>query len=250
MNHDTKKAQDLLNNFIYSNEISTTRRAIIAYELGFYDIAFNLLHEQGANQLDSIQAVLLLADLELLRGNQLIALDLYRTALAMDPQFSPIPWLNVALLSQKLLNTSQADTFSMLNEGFNRFPTHTLLVIARLQYMQNQVEAQQQIRAFNQTYPNNSYSYLFWLNHFNPIEHLEVISAKLWNLFNYNPSDAYLTRYMIWFFLGQRNFDDARLVLQRYRGVDESWKKLRSAHFALERNFSDASALLKEEDAN
>lgn len=249
MEGSEQKAANLYPLFIHNHKISITRRALFAYEIKEFNMAFELLNSQPISYINNIEAILLLADLNLIKKNYLLALELYRTVISMNATFSPIPWLNVALLNEKLFPNSETNTYSILLEGFNYFPLHTHILIALTQRSPDQLAAEEQIRKFNQSFPYDVDSYLFWLNHFSHIRQIDNIKSKLWDLFNHSPNNAKLARYMIWFFLGQRNFNDAYMVIERFKGNDTVWiPSYRALILALEGNLLEARNILEKEE--
>ncbi|NIZ40690.1 hypothetical protein PVA45_04095 [Entomospira entomophila] len=246
-----EQARSILPFFISSHDISVTRRAIIAYELEFYDQAFDLLNTLPPAQLQNIESILLLADLHLKRDNSIVALELYRTALSLDPLYSSTPWLNVALLTEQFYADSQNSVRTTLQQGLNQFSDDYRLLIALGQRLPNKQDAITELTSFMQKFPNNAYVYLFWLNEFTAENQLETISSKLWDLFNYDPYNDVLARYMIWFLLGQKNFSDAELIIERFKGDNTAWIiEYQALILALNEDFTEAGYLITQAEAS
>ncbi len=219
-----------------SPQVPVLHQAVMAYDLQNYSLALQLLTKDtlfpdridGVNpeQDMAIQSLiflrsLFLGDLYLEMNRQNLALEFYRQAISLTPEASWRAWLNTVLLFKAI--EPSVDVQPMLRDALLLFPEQSELIVAFNEHEPDAMQADANLREFIDAHPLDVVVYLYWLNSFGIKSQVAESSTRLWNLFNSNSESAQLTKYMIWFFLGQNNFDDAILVLKRFKGSDRQW---------------------------
>jgi tetratricopeptide (TPR) repeat protein len=219
-----------------SPQVPILHQAVMAYDLENYSLSLQLLTEDDLfpssingntpAQDDIIQSLLfsrslLLADIHLKMNQLHLALEFYRQAISLMPDASWHAWLNTVLLFEKLEHNRHIQP--ILRDALLLFPEQSELIVAFNEREIDTVLADNNLRQFIDAHPLNVPVYLYWLNSFGIKNQVAESSTRLWNLFNSNSDSAQLTKYMVWFFLGQNNFDDALLVLKRFKGSDTQW---------------------------
>lgn len=241
-----------------SPQVPILHQATMAYDLSNYQLALQLLAEhelfpsvitdtdEEANSIQRLlfDRVLLLGDLYLQMNQVSLALEFYREAIVSLPNESWRAWLNTVLLLKKLQGNN-VEVQPILRDALLLFPEQNELVIAFNEHESDWDRADKNLRAFIKAHPLDAPVYLYWFNSFGIKDQVAESSTHLWNLFNSNSDSAQLTKYMIWFFLGQNNFDDAHLVLKRFRGTDKDWlRSYEALIYALEGERENALVLL------
>ncbi|MCL2520905.1 MAG: hypothetical protein FWE37_07925 [Spirochaetaceae bacterium] len=237
-----ERARSLLP-FMGGNDIPSLGKALVAYDSGEWFLALNELENPTSSNLmvfnpprgglilseqeridilnnAHFTRATLLGDLRMLMGNNFTAFESYLQALSLNPSLSWRLWLNSVLLAERL-----GDNFNSVNQleaALRFFPHQKYLTLALVERLPRG-PARVLLDEFLQLSPNDIEANLFRMQNFAPDGNMQRISTELWQLFNYNSYSERLVQYMVWFFLAVRGEDDARLVLERFRGSNTAF---------------------------
>ncbi|MDC7241342.1 MAG: hypothetical protein PQJ50_13380 [Spirochaetales bacterium] len=207
------------------NRISPYHLAVLFYDLGFYDRAFDsftaqsLLDEMNSNQRFSVHQQI--ADIAFARGDQREALNQYAKAMTISPSGSWKNFRNMARIyfDQGYSNKARA----VLREGIGIFPDSLPLLKDYVIYYHKDypVEVRSELDAFMRTHPDLTEARLINMRYFPHQMSAVVYQAELWDLFNSDESNEAVTRFLLWYLSGINDADGMRIVLQRFKSGEE-----------------------------
>jgi tetratricopeptide (TPR) repeat protein len=219
----------------------------IAYDAGNEQAALNLLQREreGGRSADRADLYILEADLNMLLGDPTEATRLYREVIDLYPQYSWVPYLNLAILTQQR---------GYLDSAFTYFPEVGSVVMSyarSLVEFKNHERAAEILENYLEEHQDDYQAQLLLLDVQNRAASPAVYQAALWKLYNNHPHSRLLCEHLFLYLLEFNDFSAAEAVLRHYQlataKMQEPWfLDLRAILSTARRDDEEAVRLLRE----
>ena len=250
---EVKKAYKLAYN-ITGDWVNDEAIGMIALDSGEYNQALtrflnhNQMDIQNHNEKWAIQ--LIIADLQQLLGYMNDAGAYYERSLQINSSGSWNQYANYSRLLKE--NGRFRQSMDLLQEGIEVFPENEKeLIIAMVvnQFDKNRSTTERYLKSFLDENPDDPEANLLYIDHF-PIQTTpEKYGARIWELYNKNPSNRKIAEFLLWYLLGVGDLEGTTLVLDRFdRDSDRSYWTVfyRALSLSMAKGFDEAEILLHE----
>lgn len=207
------------------NRISPYHRAVLYYDLGYRDRAYEAFRAQlVVDEINSTQRFSIhqqIADLAHDKGEVQTALVHYGKALMIDPRGS---WKNYRNMARIYLDQGYSKKArALLREGMQVFPDTMELLEDYVIYFHKDypVEVRKILDSFIRLSPGLTEAQLLQLRYFPGQMSSVQYQAEIWDLFNRDESNDSVTRFLLWYLSGIGDMDGMRIVLERYKSGEE-----------------------------
>jgi hypothetical protein len=222
----------------------------IAYDAGYGEKALRYLHSHPEAQ-DRSDLLIMEADLNLLLGNRQEAVRLYRRIISVDPDYSWVPYLNLAGLVEADGDEATAHHFRQI--AFQSFPETAEVVLSYAQSLSRRSgkdRAAELVVKYLEWEPGDIEANLLLLDLKDTASSPALYEAALWKLFNQFPGSRKLCETLFLYLLEFNDLEGAEAVLRHYElaagGANAPWfLDYRAVLAALGRNYSTAVALIR-----
>lgn len=227
---------------------------MIAIDAGQFNHALSRLLNQ--NQIDlrnhnerwAVQ--LILGDLLQLEGNLNDSAQYYRRSLEINSSGS---WQQYANYSRLLKAQGRfRQSMTTLQDAIDVFPDREKELVVSMvvnQFDRNRSTTERYLKSFLDRHPDDPEANLLVIEHF-PIQTTpEKYGARIWELYNKNPSNRAIAEFLIWYLLGVGDIEGTTLVLDRFdRDSGRSYWTVfyRALSLSMNKGFNEAETLLSE----
>lgn len=250
---DVKKAYDLAHK-ITGQWVNDEAIGMIALDRGEYNQALtrflnhNQLDKMNHNEKWAVQ--LLIADLFQLTGSFDEAAYYYDKSLSI---YSLGSWHQYANFSRLLKEIGRyRQSMDMLQNGITTFPQkkkELIISMVNNQFDKNRSTTERYLKTFLDENPDDPEVNLLFIEKF-PIQTTpEKYSARIWELYNKNPSNRKIAEFLLWYLLGVGDLEGTTLVLDRFdRDSGRSYWTVfyRALSLSMTKGFNEAEVLLHE----
>lgn len=227
---------------------------MIAIDRGEYNQALTrfLNHNQQDinNHNEKWEVQLIIADLLQLSDTMQEAIFYYDRSLEIH---SDGTWHQYANFSKLLKETGRyRQSMDMLQDGIQAFPENEKELIISMvnnQFDKNRSTTERYLKTFLEKNPDDPEANLLFIDNF-PIQTTpEKYSARIWELYNKNPSNRKIAEFLLWYLLGVGDLEGTTLVLDRFdRDSGRSYWTVfyRALSLSMAKGFNEAELLLHE----
>ena len=228
--------------------------AMIAIDSGEFKHALVRLLNQ--NQLDQMNhnerwaLQLILGDLLQMEGNLNDSSDFYLKSLEINDTGSWHQYANYSRLLKAQGRFHQSMT--ILQKAIDLFPEREKELVVSMvvnQLDRNRSTTERYLKSFLDRNPDDPEGNLLSIEHF-PIQTTpEKYGARIWELYNKNPSNRAIAEFLIWYLLGVGDLEGTTLVLDRFdRDSGRSYWTVfyRALSLSMNKGFNEAEVLLEE----
>ena len=250
---EVKKAFNLSRN-ITGSWVNDEAIGMIAIDSGEYNQALTrmLNHNQvdlkNHNEKWAIQ--LILGDLYQILGILPESGYFYERSLLIHPSGTWHQYANYSKLLKE--NGRFRQSMDMLQEGILLFPENEKELIISMvtnQFDKNRSTTERYLKSFLDENPDDPEGNLLFIEHF-PIQTTpEKYGARIWELYNKNPSNRKIAEFLLWYLLGVGDLEGTTLVLDRFdRDSGRSYWTVfyRALSLSMSKGFNEAEVLLGE----
>jgi tetratricopeptide (TPR) repeat protein len=244
-----REAADITGSWVNDEAIG-----MIAIDAGEYShaltrfISQNDLDIRNHNERWAIQ--LIIGDLSQLNKRVEEADRFYRRSLEINSEGS---WHQYANFSRLLKTQGRfRQSMTMLQDAINFFPEkekELVVSMVKNQFDKNRSTTERYLKSFLDRNPDDPEANLLVIEHF-PIQTTpEKYSARIWELYNKNPSNRAIAEFLIWYLLGVGDLEGTTLVLDRFdRDSGRSYWTVfyRALSLSMNKGFNEAEILLNE----
>lgn len=211
-------------------------------------ISQNELDVRNHNERWAVQ--LIIGDLSQLSKLDKEADRFYRRSLEIN---SGGDWHQYANYSRLLKTQGRFhQSMTMLQDAINLFPDkekELVVSMVRNQFDKNRSTTERYLKSFLNRNPDDPEANLLLMDHF-PIQMTpEKYGARIWELYNKNPSNRAIAEFLIWYMLGVGDLEGTKLVLDRFdRDNGRSYWTVfyRALSLSMNKGFIEAEKLLNE----
>jgi len=208
----------------------------------------NKIDINNHNQKWAIQ--LIIADLYHILGSYNESSDFYNKSIKINPNGA---WNQYANYSRLLIQTGRyRHSMDIMQEGIALFPTkrkELIIAMVNNQFDKNRSTTERYLKSFLDDFPDDPEANLLYIDHF-PIQTTpEKYGARIWELYNKNPSNRKIAEFLIWYLLGVGDLEGTELVLDRFdRDSGRSYWTIfyRALGLSMDKGFIEAENLLQE----
>ena len=199
----------------------------ISYDAEEYDRALNLLETLERNKaLSSEELLLLRADIHMLEKDYPKAENLYKNVIQASPDYSWIPYLNLAWIAEK--RGDHTNEIENLMLSYEKFPDKKEVVLTLSWYLaqQNREEnAEEKLQNFLKKYPDDVDAKILRLIIREGLYNEKRYLGSLWELFNLHPDNILLAQYFSWYLIGLGDLEGLKIVLKNFSNAvgDMEW---------------------------
>lgn len=162
-------------------------------------------------------------------------------------------WHQYANFSRLLKETGRyRQSMDMLQEGIHTFPDdekELIISMVNNQFDKNRSTTERYLKTFLDENPDDPEANLLYIENF-PIQTTpEKYSARIWELYNKNPSNRKIAEFLLWYLLGVGDLEGTTLVLDRFdRDSGRSYWTVfyRALSLSMAKGFIEAELLLQE----
>jgi len=208
----------------------------------------NQLDLKNHNEKWAVQIII--ADLFQLTGDLEEASHYYDRSLSINSSGSWHQYANYSRLLKE--NGRYRQSMDMLQEGIINFPEEEKELIISMvnnQFDKNRSTTERYLKSFLDQNPDDPEANLLFIEHF-PIQTTpEKYSARIWELYNKNPSNRKIAEFLLWYLLGVGDLEGTNLVLDRFdRDSGRSYWTVfyRALSLSMTKGFIEAEILLQE----
>ncbi|MBI9097809.1 MAG: hypothetical protein JEY91_05005 [Spirochaetaceae bacterium] len=250
---EVKKAYNTVRN-ISGAWVNDEAIGMIAIDAGEYNQA--LTRFLNHNQLDLLNhnekwaIQLILADLFQLSGNFEESSSFYNRSLMINSAGS---WNQYANYSRLLKESGRyRQSMDMLQKGIEIFPENKKELIISMvnnQFEKNRSTTERYLKSFLDNNPDDPEANLLYIEHFPIPTTPEKYGARIWELYNKNPSNRKIAEFLLWYLLGVGDLEGTTLVLDRFdRDSGRSYWTVfyRALSLSMSKGFNEAELLLEE----
>jgi tetratricopeptide (TPR) repeat protein len=250
---ETKKAYNMAKS-ITGSWVNDEAIGMIAIDSGEYNHALtrflNHNHQDIKNHNEKWAIQLILADLYQVISNLEISRSFYERSLEINPAGS---WNQYANYSRLLKESGRfRQSLDLLQQGISVFPGNEKELIISMvnnQFDKNRSTTERYLKSFLDTHPDDPEANLLYIDHF-PIQTTpEKYGARIWELYNKNPSNRKIAEFLLWYLLGVGDLEGTNLVLDRFdRDSGRSYWTVfyRALSLSMAKGFIEAEKLLYE----
>ena len=193
---------------------------------------------------------LIIADLHQIMGNNSESSDFYRKSIKINSEGA---WNQYANYARLLKHTGRyRQSMDIMHEGIDLFSSNRKeLIIAMVnnQFDKNRSTTERYLKSFLDDYPDDPEANLLYISHF-PIQTTpEKYGARIWELYNKNPSNRKIAEFLVWYLLGVGDLEGTTLVLDRFDrdNYRSYWTVFyRALGLSMGKGFNKAEKLLEE----
>lgn len=252
---EVKPAYDLVEN-LTGSWVNDEAIGLMAIDAGEYNQA--LVRFLNQNQMDvhnhneKWANQLIIADLYQIGGDIDNAARFYRRSIEINEKGD---WHQYANYSRLLKEQGRfRDSMDTLQKAISLFPEdEKQLVVSMVQnhFDKNRSTTERYLKSFLDKHPDDPEANLLVIKHFPVQTTPEKYGARIWELYNKNPSDRKIAEFLIWYLLGVGDLEGTTLVLDRFdRDSGKSFWTVfyRALSLSMNKGFNEAENLLIESD--
>ncbi len=235
-----------------ASRIDPYRQGILHYDLGDFEAALNafeaqlLLDEVKGNQRPSIYQ--LCGDL-LHLSNPDKALAYYSKAIQLDGWGQ---WKNYRNISRILMDEGRSrQARDVLRAGMELYSDNMELLTDYTMCFgtDEPLDTKERLKAYMASHPEQTTPQLLMIRYFPQKGSTVQYQSRLWELFNQDPFNADVSRFLLWYLAGVEDLESMKIVMERYgkSGFSPFWYDFYKAFMALKKNrIQEALGSMKE----
>jgi len=207
-------------------------------------------HQDVQNHNEKWAIQLIIADLHQLLGNYSDSGSFYDRSLEINDSGSWNQYANYSRLLKE--NGRFRQSMDFLQMGISIFPENEkelIIAMVNTQFERNRSTTERYLKSFLDAHPDDPEANLLYIDHF-PIQTTpEKYGARIWELYNKNPSNRKIAEFLLWYLLGVGDLEGTTLVLDRFdRDSGRSYWTVfyRGLSLSMSKYFNEAEVLLQE----